>query len=176
MANKHGDYWNGNDDRVREDCSPDEMIAEFFDILLPEDYEEGKENIKTDFTSINEVLESMKRFNEYRLNVSQKMSEFTKRMNSRLSEALMTTELPTDCMTSLVRIMSAAKNGELWAIKCKFHATFLNFTVKINYFLLVLSIFTCLINQLFQFLMHNLGPTMVCLNLQSLHLVIMICV
>ena len=107
-------------EQVRDVCSPDEIMAKMVDILLPEDYEEGKDNIKTEITSINEVLESMNRFHEYRLNVSRKMTEFTETMNSRLSETLKTIELPTDCMTSLARIISAAKNGELWAMKCKF--------------------------------------------------------
>ncbi|CAG2178416.1 unnamed protein product [Oppiella nova] len=34
-----------------------------------------------------------------------------------MSEALMTINLEPNCMTSLMRIMSAARNGEVWALK-----------------------------------------------------------
>ena len=116
------DYQDFNDSEEKESddqCSPDEIISQILDILTPEDFEEGKENIKSDIESFNETIEAVLRLQQYTRNVSQKMSEFSKRMNSRLSETLMTIDLPSDCMTSLIRIMSAAKNGELWAIKCE---------------------------------------------------------
>ena len=115
----HDDYEMDSTDQSSDQCSADEVIAKILDILTPEDLEEGKENIKSDIESFNETIEAVLRLQQYARNVSQKMSEFSKRLNSRLSETLMTINLPSDCLTSLIRIMTAAKNGELWAIKCE---------------------------------------------------------
>ena len=110
---------NGDEHDSGDQCSADEVITKMIDIFTPEDFEEGKQNMKTDIESFNETLKAIIRLQEYSRNVSRKMSEFSKRLNSQLSETLMTIDLPSECLSSLVRIMSAAKNGELWALKCK---------------------------------------------------------
>ena len=102
-------------------CSEDEIIDRFVDIFIPDDYEEGKANIKTSMGSINETLEALNRLEVFGQNISRKMSEFHKRITNRMSEALMTINLEPNCMKSLMRIMSAARNGEVWALKCKLY-------------------------------------------------------
>ena len=102
-------------------CSEDKIIDRFVDIFIPDDYEEGKANIKTSMGTLNETLEAMNRLQVFGQNISRKMSEFNKRITNRMSEALMTINLEPNCMTSLMRIMSAARNGEVWALKCKLY-------------------------------------------------------
>ena len=99
-------------------CSADAIIEQMTAIFTPDDYEEGKQNIKDSFENFNQTLIAINRLQQYTQNISEKMSEFSKRLSNRLSEVLMTVDLPPDCMNSLVRIGSAAKNGDLWALKC----------------------------------------------------------
>lgn len=110
------DYEEDNDDQR---CSADAIIDQLNAIILPEDYEDGKRNIKDHFESFNDTFKSMLRLQEYQRNVSAKMSELNKRISSRLTEVFMTIDLPSECMSSLVRIMTGVQNGDLWALKCK---------------------------------------------------------
>ena len=106
-------------DPKSDQCPPDEIIDRFLEILTPDDYDEGKANIKNELKSFDEFLSAQNRIQEYGRNVSDRLSEFTKRLNGRMSEATMEVNLSPDCMKSLVRIGTAARNGELWALKCK---------------------------------------------------------
>ena len=110
-----------DDDNNDQRCSADAIIEQFNSIILPDDYEEGKHNIKNRIESFNESLLASIRLEQYSHNVSEKMSELNKRIVNRLSEAMMTLDLPPECMTSLVRIMNGVNNGDLWALKCKCH-------------------------------------------------------
>ena len=107
------------DDNDDERCSADAIIEQFNWMILPDDYEEGKNNVKDRFESFNQTIEVIARLNQYNKNVSQKMSEFHKRISNRLSEVLMTVDLPSECMTSLIRIVNGVNNEDLWALKCK---------------------------------------------------------
>ncbi|XP_054166939.1 nose resistant to fluoxetine protein 6-like [Oppia nitens] len=98
-------------------CSADDMIDFFVDKLTPDDYEESKQNIKHTFGSLNETIKAFNRLEIYGKNVSEKLSKFTKRMNSRVTEVLMEMDLEDQCMQSLARIMNSARDGEIWAIK-----------------------------------------------------------
>ena len=99
-------------------CSDEHIINHMIDIFAPEDYEEGKRNIKTRFETFNDTLHAIYRLTDYVYNISRKMSEINKRLNNRFSEVLMNIDLPYDCMRSLIRIGQAAQDGELWALKC----------------------------------------------------------
>ena len=71
--------------------------------------------------SFGESIARLKRLHQYQQNVSRKIEPIIKRLAPRLSEMLFYIDLPSDCMTSLARIGQAARNGERWAIKCKFN-------------------------------------------------------
>lgn len=104
---------------VGDQCTADEMIDKFLGILTPDDYDEGKADIKHEITSYKEFMFIMNRLGEYGRNISDRFSEFTTRVNSRLSEALMEANLSHECLNALVRVGTAAKNGEIWALKCE---------------------------------------------------------
>ncbi|XP_054166940.1 uncharacterized protein LOC128964376 [Oppia nitens] len=107
-----------DDDNFNENgCSADSMINFFIDKLTPDDYEEGKQNIKHTFGSLNETIKVFNRLEIYGKNVSEKLSEFTKRMNSRVAEVLMEMDLEDQCMQSLARIMNGARDGDRWALR-----------------------------------------------------------
>ena len=61
---------NSSDDKsdreftLADQCSPDEIIEKMLDIFSPEDLEEGKQNIKTEFGTFNETIGAIKRFQE----------------------------------------------------------------------------------------------------------------
>ena len=107
---------NNEDDR----CSEDEIIEKFIEILTPDDYSEGKDKIKYTKNSFTEQMAAMSRLGVYGQNISRKTEGFNKRISNRMSEAFMSINLEPSCMRSLMRIQSASRNGELWALKCKF--------------------------------------------------------
>ncbi|CAG2102495.1 unnamed protein product [Medioppia subpectinata] len=98
-------------------CSDDVLLNKFIDIFIPDDYEEGKANIKRSMGTMKETMAAIRRLQTFGQNISEKMSEFNKRMTNRMSEMLMTVDLEPTCMASLVRIMTGIQNGEVWAIK-----------------------------------------------------------
>lgn len=100
-------------------CSPDDIIDRMADIFVPEDYEEGKDDIKTEFESFNETVLAINRLQEYSRNVSLKLSEFTERLNIKLIDVMVSFNVSSQCKSSLIRILKAVQNGERWAIKCK---------------------------------------------------------
>ncbi|CAG2176478.1 unnamed protein product [Oppiella nova] len=107
-----------SDDNHEDDrCSEDEIIEKFIEILTPEDYSEGKDKIKYTKNSFTEQMAAMSRLGVYGQNVSRKTEGFNKRISNRMSEAFMSINLEPSCMRSLMRIQSAGKNGELWALK-----------------------------------------------------------
>ena len=111
-------------DNVRTDpksgqCSADQIIDRFIEIFTPDDYDEGKANIKYELKSYDEFFSAYNRMNEYGRNVRDRLSEFGDRLNGRMSEATMEVNLSADCVKSLDRIGKAARNGEIWALKCK---------------------------------------------------------
>ena len=115
------DYEEDDYDEDEDECTVDTFIDHYTELLLPEDYEEGK---RLDFTqksyTFSESISRIKRLHQYQQNVSKKVDPIIKRLAPRLSELLFYIDLPSDCMASLVRIGKAAKNGERWAMKCKF--------------------------------------------------------
>ncbi|XP_054166941.1 uncharacterized protein LOC128964377, partial [Oppia nitens] len=106
-----------NDNNNENGCSADDMLDFFIDKLTPDDYEEGKQNIKHRIGSLNEAIEAIYRLQIYGNNVSEKLSEFNKRMNSRVAEVLMEMDLEDQCMQSLTRIMNGVNDGDFWALK-----------------------------------------------------------
>jgi len=107
------------DNECEDQCSSDQIIDQMIGVFTPDDYEEGKQNIKYEFKTIEETLNALKGLDEYQQNVRQKMSEFIKRLSNRLSEVLMTIDLPQECMNPLVRITNSANDGQVWGLKCK---------------------------------------------------------
>ena len=118
--NSTDDYEYNSEEEDEEECSLDIFIDEYIYPLLPEDYEENK---KLDFTqksfTFHETINRIKRLNEYKTNISRKSEPILKQLGLRLSELLFYMDLPADCMTGMARIGEAAKNQELWALKCK---------------------------------------------------------
>jgi hypothetical protein len=116
------------EDNNSGECSADEIIDQFIDILTPDDYEEGKTNIKYEILNFEETLEALNRLQQYSRNVSAKMSDFSKSIYSRIYDVFMEVDLSPECMKSLARVGSAIRNGELWALKCN---NFENFIFKV---------------------------------------------
>lgn len=119
-----------NEYEDEEECTVDAFIDHYSELILPDDYEEGKQ---LDFTqksfTFSETISRIKRLHQYQQNVTRKIEPILKRVMPRLSEFLFYIDLPSDCMVSLVRIGQAAKDGERWAMKCKlsFLRIFMNF-------------------------------------------------
>ena len=61
-------------------CSENAIIDKMLKTFTPDDYEEGKLKIKTRFESLNESSSAVKRFQQFRQNISQKNNEFNKRL------------------------------------------------------------------------------------------------
>ena len=116
------DYGEGDEEGDDDDCTVDEFIDHYTELLLPEDYEEGKQ---LDFTqksyTFSESIARIKRLHQYQKNVTRKIDPIIKRIIPRLSEMLFYIDLPSDCMSSLVRIGQAARNGEKWALRCEYY-------------------------------------------------------
>jgi archaellum component FlaC len=107
-------------DHKSEVCSVDTVINDLSDQLLPQDYEEGKKlDINRKLKHINETIDTIKRLHQYYNNVSKKMEPIIKRIIPRISDILLSIDLPPDCMASLAMIGQSAQNREQWALKCK---------------------------------------------------------
>jgi hypothetical protein len=101
-------------------CSVDLLIDQFLQLILPQDYEEGKQlDFNRKIEHLNETFAIFKRLHQYSKNVSQKIQPIIKRVMPRISEILLLIDLPSDCMASLVRIGQSAQEGQQWALKCK---------------------------------------------------------
>ncbi|XP_054166937.1 uncharacterized protein LOC128964372 [Oppia nitens] len=85
--------------------------------MAPEDYEEGKQNIKQTLKSFNDTVNAFNRLQQYRQNVTEKTAELNKRVSNRIAELLMTIDIDQNCMNSLMRIINGMRNGDLWALK-----------------------------------------------------------
>jgi hypothetical protein len=101
-------------------CSVDTIINHLSDKLLPEDYDEGKKlDINRKLKHINQTIDTFKRLHQYYKNVSIKVEPIIKRIIPRISDILLSIDLPPDCMASLVMISKSAQDREEWALKCK---------------------------------------------------------
>jgi len=127
-SDKSDNYFsNSSDDNFNEKinfnevCSVDLLIDKVSENILPEDYEEVS-NFSTDSKPkhLNQTIAIIKRLHQYSQNVSKKIEPIIKRIMPRMSEILLSIDLPSDCMASLTRIGQSAQDGQIWAMKCRF--------------------------------------------------------
>lgn len=116
------------DTTLSKTCSLDYFI----DNLTPDNYEEENEqksyqNISRYDENINKTIDRIDRLANFFERVSQKFSPFTKQLRHRITEVLMTVDLETECMVSLVRIVSGIESGKLWALKCELKFIYFHF-------------------------------------------------
>ncbi len=88
-----------NDDYIQM-CSVDTFIDKLNELILPEDYEEGKKL---------QINRKVKHLNQ----------PIIKRVILRMSQILLPIDLPSDCLSSLSRISQTAQDGQQWALKCE---------------------------------------------------------
>ena len=101
-------------------CSTNKLLNKFFESITPEDYEEGQQmNIYSKVKNEREFIGRIERLNDWSNNLSKTYEPILKRLQNRLSETLMTIDLPNDCLKSLVKIGVALKEGKSWALTCK---------------------------------------------------------
>jgi hypothetical protein len=123
------------DTTVSKTCSLDYFIDNLTNPTssTPDDYEgengqKSYQNISRYDENINKTFDRIDRFANFFERVSQKFSPFTKQLRQRISELLMTADLETECITSLVRISSGIKSGKLWALKCELNFYLFSFS------------------------------------------------
>lgn len=108
-----------NDDYIQM-CSVDTFIDKLNELILPEDYEEGKQlQINRKVKHLNQTIAKLKRLHHYYQNVSEKMQPIIKRVILRMSQILLPIDLPSDWLSSLSRISQTAQDGQQWALKCE---------------------------------------------------------
>ena len=101
-------------------CSSPQLLDTFFGSIVPEDYEEGQKlDMYGKVHHINETIEKFQRLMDWKQNVSKTYDPILKRLEMRITENLMSIDLPDPCLQSLVRISMAISNKELWAMECE---------------------------------------------------------
>ena len=95
-------------------------MDKMFESLTPEDYSEANRSVV--YQRVNHINETIDRFIRLK-NFTEKLRNtyepIVQRLSARMSEVLMEIDLPNDCLSSLVNIMSGIRDNKEWALPCK---------------------------------------------------------
>ncbi len=134
--NEESEYFDiGLDEDIDEenDCTAEQFLNNLnFTNLLPDDYESLRnEKISRNVLHVNQTYEKYKRLESYvqKLSRNQELSKIFNLIYSRAYEMVYELDLQPECLSSLLRIVTAIREKKFWALKC------------INNFLFILGIF-----------------------------------
>ena len=114
-------------------CPVSPLLDKFIEDIIPIDFEEGQNmDIYGKVDNIEELIKRFQRLNDLKSNVSQKFDPILKRLQMRITENLMSIDLPDPCLQSMVRIAMGIKDGETWALSCKIHYCITKFIILSN--------------------------------------------
>ena len=105
---------------MNKKCSLNRLMDNMFESLTPEDYSQANHSVV--YQRVNHINETIDRFIRLK-NFAEKLRNtyepIVQRLSARMSEVLMEIDLPNDCLSSLVNIMSGIRDNKKWALQCK---------------------------------------------------------
>ena len=111
-----------NSFEMNKKCSLNRLMDNMFESLTPEDYSEANRSVV--YQRVNHINETIDRFIRLK-NFAEKLRNtyepIVQRLSARMSEVLMEIDLPNDCLSSLIQIMSAIRDHKEWALPCKYY-------------------------------------------------------
>lgn len=103
-------------------CSTEQFINNInFSNFLPDDYENMKnEKISRNVLHINQTYEKFKRLEKWiqKISRNENLRKVFNFMHSRAYEMVYEIDLQPECLSALLRVVTAMQEKKLWALKC----------------------------------------------------------
>jgi hypothetical protein len=103
-------------------CSTEQFINNInFSIFLPHDYESMKnEKISRNVLHINQTYEKFKRLEIWiqKISRNENLRKIFNLMQSRAYEMVYDIDLQPECLSALLRVVTAMQENKFWALKC----------------------------------------------------------
>lgn len=111
------DYDYDEDDEEEDEW--EQMMNEAMNKLFPPNLERKPIKVVKVVPHINDTIRILKRLGNL---LKEVMGPLMKRLQPRLMNVIYETDLSTECMQSILRLVSQGQSGGVWALKCKLYA------------------------------------------------------